>query len=931
MAHFYGNIEIEILEKKKIFGRIICSVRSISSGEVFDVSQTSIREAETSINEHYIKFIALAAKIQSHTGKQSILSPYESSVLPLPHQILALEKVMSGPFIRYLIADEVGMGKTIEAGLILKELKLRRLINKILVIVPKTAMLQWKEELKKHFNEDFKIYDTEYINTLDKTFKLFESDNSINIWAQNNQIIVTMDALKPLEYRKGWNQAKIEEYNQFRIKSVLEADFDLLIIDECHKVGGGSSTVGRYKMADILANAIPNVLLLSATPHRGKEDHFRRILQLLDSDAFAGEGMPKLSELEPYIVRTEKRQAIDYNGNKLFNSRNTVKLIVEYDKNKHKKQIELYKNIEEYILNGFNKALRTRDNTYGFVMILFQRMASSSTKAILDTMKGRLERLLGGQDSFNDYLAEYIENTDSWEEELDFTNAADFAKVKEVEYMEETEQLRMLIKEAQSCLDNEVDAKLEVLLSQMDRIKRIESNPDTKFIIFTEFTSTQFMLKEVLDNYGFRCSMINGSMDFEERIKALKSFKNETQVLISTDAAGESLNMQFAHIVINYDLPWNPMVIEQRIGRVDRIGQEFEVQAYNMMLNNSADARVYEVIEEKLNNILEQMGIDKTADVLDSTLDNKEIKKLYLSSLLDLKQFEQEKEKWLDNIKDKIQQYQATEGALPKTKDSDVTVDKTAGIKYSPIPDWIEELMLNYLLYKNCKIESKIGYYTLTFPDNEILDCTFDANYALSNPGIEHLSLNNERIINILNESSRSSLEGKIPVIKLSDGISKASGYLSIWKLEVKNKLETITEYFPFFIADSGECYYTYAEEIWSKIIESKQNFRLESVLEKEGLESFFSDYCSKAESYSESKFNDIEQRILKIIERIKINKDKSFDFQNRQLDKLGIENIRLARKKKLNTEMKSWNNTFEVRTEIIPSLNYLLIIRIQI
>ena len=166
---------------------------------------------------------------------------------------------MAGQFIRFLIADEVGMGKTIETGLVLKELKLRGIVKRALVIVSKTAMLQWKQEMKQHFNETFHIYDTDYINTLTRTFSRLEADNDINIWAQHNQLIVSMDALKPIENRQGWNKQKVEEYNRYRIQSVLEADFDLLVIDECHKVGGSTQLVGRYQMADILCNAIPNV------------------------------------------------------------------------------------------------------------------------------------------------------------------------------------------------------------------------------------------------------------------------------------------------------------------------------------------------------------------------------------------------------------------------------------------------------------------------------------------------------------------------------------------------------------------------------------------------------------------------------------------------------------------------------------------------
>jgi hypothetical protein len=170
---------------------------------------------------------------------------------------------------------------------------------------------QWKQEMKKHFNETFHIYDSELINTLTRTFTRLEADNEINIWAQHNQMIVSMDALKPIETRQGWSKEKVEEYNKYRIENVLDADFDLLILDECHKVGGSTVTVGRYQMADILCNAIPNVLCYQLHPTGVKSDHFRRVLQLLDADAFTGEGMPQFLNWNPMLSeRRNARQSI---------------------------------------------------------------------------------------------------------------------------------------------------------------------------------------------------------------------------------------------------------------------------------------------------------------------------------------------------------------------------------------------------------------------------------------------------------------------------------------------------------------------------------------------------------------------------------------------------------------------------------------------
>jgi SNF2 family DNA or RNA helicase len=572
------------------------------------------------------------------------------------------------------LADEVGMGKTIETGLILKELKLRGDIKRILVIVPKSSMMQWQSELKEHFNEVFHLYDSEMITSMARTFSNINADEEFNFWTQHNQIIVSTDALKPLERRQGWTQERVDEYNKYRIEAVLDADFDLVVIDEAHKMGGASSTVSRYILAQELCNTVENVLLLTATPHRGKLDHFRRILQLLDPDAFAGEGLPEIEELEPYVIRTEKRLAVDYDGNKLFNERQTHRYDIALDINRHHRQMELYQSVTEYVRNGFNQAKRSNNSATGLIMILFQRLVSSSTAAILSAMQGRLDRLRYGDDNtIENYQNEFDANEYEYDDFVDFNgkNSASTDGLPDEEHI-----LANLIDDAKACLENETDAKAEALLNQLKILQQENNNPDLKILVFTEFRSTQAMLKAIFEKNGYTCSAINGSQDLDERKRALTNFKNKAQILIATDAAGESLNMQFCHIIFNYDLPWNPMMIEQRIGRVDRIGQKHTVQAFNMLTNNSVDLRVYEVIHEKLNSILNQLGIDKTSDVLDSNIEMKSISGLYLRNLLDPEHFEFVGDSWIHEIKSKLRNFQSTEGILPQVQEGKLIIKK---------------------------------------------------------------------------------------------------------------------------------------------------------------------------------------------------------------------------------------------------------------
>lgn len=927
----YHGDDCELLTITKSFGKEIADIRLLVSGERKRVPLTELTEAHTKNSAERIAFLATAAKIKSELSQHSLIAPYESNIIPLPHQILALEKVMSGQHLRFLLADEVGMGKTIEAGLVLKELKLRGIAKRTLIITPVSATMQWKNELKKHFNEDFYLYDTSLINSLYTTFSQLEADNPVNIWRQHNQIIIPIDALKPLESRRGWSAEKVEAYNRFRIQSVIDADFDLLVIDECHKVGGSSTLVGRYKMAEMLSSAIPNILLLSATPHRGKSDHFRRILQLLDADAFAGDGMPTIKELDPFVVRTEKRHALNYDGRKLFNKRNTEKRQVVYDALRHFRQQSLYEAVTRYVVEGFNQSVQSKNTSYGFVMVLFQRMMSSSTQAILQAMEKRAQRLSAEEqnvteESIKAELEEIV--GEGGQLMMDFEEKVSHVleNVK-AGYQSELEILRGLIQQARECQEMELDAKADYLLAILRSLKQKEGNPKLKFLIFTEFTATQAMLKKVLsENGGFVCETINGSMDLSQRVEALKKFKEEAQILVSTDAAGESLNMQFAHIIINYDMPWNPMVVEQRIGRVDRIGQEKEVLALNLMLDNSIDERVYEVIEEKLDKIIAELGIDKTADVLDSTLESKKIQDLYLTSLLNPAQFEQKSQEWLEDIKLKLKDYQSTEGALPSTQSGLITVEKSDAVKQSPLPVLLETLTKTYLSEQGIPYQSLLnGHLKFKFPNRSEQVYTFDVKESLANPVPEPLSIQHEIVQQMLREAVPHYREEPISVLKQGN----VKGFWSLWRLKVANSLEIREVTMPMFINDENKAYPVFAEDFWHQILKTPQRDIAHELPVNESV-TIFNLMETKAEEMMQTAFEKIENDIKSNLKRVADNRLKAFGFQKKQLLKIGIDNIKQSRLLRLEKEIEKWNRDFESAFDIIPELECLLLIRLE-
>ena len=926
----YQGKQVELLSTRTTFGKSVSRIRVLVDSQVLDVPAEELKEDDASLSLHELAFKAMVARIRNEVAARGSLAPLESNIIPLPHQILALEKVMSGSYLRFLLADEVGMGKTIEAGLVLKELKLRGIVKRTLIIVPVSAMQQWRSELKQHFNESFHIYDSEYIGALARTFSKLEAENEINIWKTHNQLIVSMDALKPLESRQNWSKEQVEEYNRYRIRSVIEADFDLVIIDECHKVGGGSTLVGRFQMAQILCNAIPNVLLLSATPHRGKSDHFRRILGLLDADAFAGEGMPSIPELEPYVVRTDKRQSIDYEGKALFNTRVTERVVVQYDPQRHARQEALYEDLTEYVVNGFNLASTTKNTSYGFVMILFQRMLSSSTQAILDAMEKRAGRLTSEREeaSRESVAAELLELGYSGQFELDFESKVTAAlQNTKAAYATELELLNGLIRQAREVIDCELDAKLEYLLGRMADIKAREDNPDTKFIIFTEFTATQRMLaRELSERGGYVCEAINGSMDFEKRVEALKAFKSKAQVLVSTDAAGESLNMQFAHVVFNYDMPWNPMVIEQRIGRVDRIGQTHEVLAVNVMQGNSVDERVYDVIETKLGQIMAELGIDKTSDVLDSTLERESVNNLFLASLLDPKRFKAESDEWLSDIKKKLNAYRSTEGSLPTIASGLIKTDKSDEYRHSPVPIWLENATLSWLTWKGLRWSRSSDGIIAPLPGSAEKAYTFDTRRGLENPIPEPLTLQHEVIQRMFADAVPLADNARIPIL-IPESKDAPSGYWTLWALMASNQFSSHESIYPLFISDEGDLFPAFANDLLVKI--SQASFP-GKIIGYSDSETELSSLRAKAEETLMPRYLEMEREIAQATDRIKTNKDKALEFQSRQISRIGIEAIKNYRLQKLETERKEWIANYESASRVVPDLHCLLALRIR-
>ncbi len=919
----YKGKSVEIIGSKTLFGKETLWVHILEDNTFAQVLRTDLEDdmtASSNTGMSYVRYVAIASRIKEEMAQKRLLAPYESSLIPLPHQILVLEKVMQGIQTRFLLADEVGMGKTIEAGLVIKEKKLRGELKRTLLVVPKSAMLQWQQELKEHFNENFFIYDSDFINGMARTFASFEAEEELNFWKQHNQIIVSTDALKPLTVRQGWSQDKVDEYNKYRLEAVVNAEFDMVILDEAHRMGGATAQVSRYQMADTLCNAVSNVLLLSATPHRGKSDHFRRVLQLIDADAFPGDGMPSINEIEPYVMRSEKRYAVDYDGKKLFQHRTTIRMDVPLDETIHQGQIALYNDVTDYVRYCFGRAKRGNRNATGLVMVMLQKLASSSTAAILSAMETRLWRLQHGEvcDDISDYDEE-------GSVDFDDMNTSDYSvESKNNSFDSEEDNLIHLIAEAKTCLQCEQDAKVAALIRKIYELQDQQNDPSLKILVFTEFRHTQTYLLKQLQDAGLTSVGINGSMELLERQRALVKFKNDVQIMVATDAAGESLNMQFCHIVFNYDLPWNPMAIEQRIGRVDRIGQKYPVVAFNMLTNNTVDTRVYEIIVEKLDAIMQELGIDKTSDVLDSTIDMNNVNHLYLQSLLDPRRFDFASDKWLYEIRGKLRDYKSTEGILPAFASDDIKQESAGEVKYSPLPVWLEEMMDLYTLSEKGKVEKEltgISDYTI---HGAKLKAIFEAEKQMDNPEAEHLTLQHPVIKKILDEIDGNS-QTVIPVLKSKTG-EDTPGYLTLWKVTARNSYETKTVYSAQFIADNGRVFAPYGNDIWNRLVQEKDSFGYIG----ETNDSLSFDDNPSLMNNLHSLFHRMESAIQEGLQLKASKKLKALEYAEHRITRIGIENIRRAKLRKLQAEKEDWSNAFAKGRSVVPDVNHILTVRID-
>jgi SNF2 family DNA or RNA helicase len=608
------------------------------------------------------RLVSEAYRIQLAHLFDPVLAVHTSLVEPLPHQITAVyESMLPRQPLRFLLADDPGSGKTIMAGLFIKELIARGDLQRCLIVCPGSLAEQWQDELHYRFQLPFEIL------TNDK----LEAARTGNWFLENDLVIARLDKL-----------ARNEDVQELLMAP--DCRWDLVVCDEAHKMsatffGGEIKYTKRYKLGRLLSTLTRHFLLMTATPHNGKEEDFQLFMALLDGDRFEGKFRDGVHvvDVSDLMRRMVKERLLKFDGKPLFPER--IAYTVRYKLSDG--EARLYKEVTEYVREQFNRAEALqnegRAGTVGFALMVLQRRLASSPEAIYQSLKRRRERLesrrremellkRGAQVAEFPLLdAEDLEDLDEApENEVDeveeqildqATASRSIEELKaEIQILQGLEALAQTVRRSG---EDRKWTELAKLIAEVftpagigghmseerggyegKALPEPQPSPHQKLVIFTEHKDTLFYLESRIKTLLGRDEsvvVIHGSMGREDRKKAQEAFKHDpvVQVLIATDAAGEGINLQRAHLMVNYDLPWNPNRIEQRFGRIHRIGQREVCHLWNLVADETREGDVYARLLEKLEEARRALG-GQVFDVLGRVqFDGKPLRELLIEAI----------------------------------------------------------------------------------------------------------------------------------------------------------------------------------------------------------------------------------------------------------------------------------------------------------
>ncbi len=556
---------------------------------------------------------------------------------PLPHQLEAVyDYFMKLPRIRFLLADDPGAGKTIMAGLLLKELKIRGLVKRTLIVTPANLTFQWQRELKDKFRESFEIVRGDVLR----------ANYGANPWQDKNQVITSISWVSRIDDAR---------------ESLLRSQWDLIVVDEAHKMSASSpdKKTLAYELGEKLSGMTDHFLLMTATPHKGDPDHFCLFLRLLDADVYGDvksleDAMQRNSA--PFYLRRTKEALVSFPDpdtgqiKKLFTNRDVRTASFQIDSD----EWDLYDALTRYVEDQSIKAQAANATTgraVGFMMAMLQRRLASSVYAgrrSLERMREKRQKILEDprayrQQQIEKRLPEDFDDLPEDEQQEILAELEDVvASVDPAALREEILQLTGLIDQARLLEQREVETKLNRLHEVLSE-QGVFKDPSMKLLLFTEHKDTLDYLVGKLTEWGLNVTQIHGGMKIGDRdtpgtrIYAERDFRESAQVLVATEAAGEGINLQFCWFMINYDIPWNPVRLEQRMGRIHRYGQEQDCLIFNFVATNTREGRVLQKLFERLEKIEDDLDPQRTGkvfnvlgDVFPSNLLEKMIRDMYL-------------------------------------------------------------------------------------------------------------------------------------------------------------------------------------------------------------------------------------------------------------------------------------------------------------
>jgi len=548
-----------------------------------------------------------------------------SRVDPLPHQLEAVyDYLLKLARVRFLLADDAGAGKTIMAGLLIRELELRGLAERILIVCPANLAFQWQRELKEKFDTKFLVLKGQDIR----------EQFGVNQWLERSRVITSLDLAKRAEILPGLRQVH----------------WDLVIVDEAHRMSAydESHKSLRYKLGELLRDTSDHMLLLTATPHRGDPENFSLFLQLLDADCYADvksirEAMDR--RRAPFYLRRTKEAMVYFPERRADGTWGAMPIFTKriphtVDFQIDDAEFDLYRDVTRFVKRESARAAAEgedpRARAIGFLMSLYQRRLASSTYAMRRSLENRARRLEEGLKRAQDLARqappdlpdpEELEEMEESErdrleallEAITLAGSADLVR-------QEIQELRRLAVQAQAVEDAGTEAKLTKLKELLQK-EGFFDNMDQRLLLFTEFKDTLDYLMARLKSWGFRVGCIHGGMksgsrdETGTRLHAEQQFREGAiQILVATEAAGEGINLQVCNILFNYDIPWNPNRLEQRMGRIHRYGQRKDCMIFNFVATNTIEGRVLQRLHEKLQEIRDALDDDAVFNVIGEVL-----------------------------------------------------------------------------------------------------------------------------------------------------------------------------------------------------------------------------------------------------------------------------------------------------------------------